>query len=229
MLKKWVLFLMGSFFSAALLAADIPTIHISTEDTAPYSFKGADGKIQGVSVDLLKLIFSKAKVNYTLTIDSWVHTYESALNITYHGAISTAETPERKSLFKWVGPLVTMQWVLLAKKGRYLSIDTLNDAKKYMIGGYRDDAITDYLKSKGFKNIRISENNSDNVSLLENEEIDIWATPEDIGYLQAKNLGVNDFKTVYYIKSIDYSLALNKSIPDEIVKQLSNALAEIRK
>lgn len=228
MLKKLILLLISSFFSASLLA-DIPVLQLITEDAAPYSFKDANGKIAGVSIDLLKSLFSRTQINYTLAIDTWENAYESALNKPYHGVLSTAGTPERKSLFKWVGPIVTMQWVFLAKKNRAISIEALGDAKKYIIGGYKEDAVTLFLESKGFKNIRVSINNRDNASLLESGKIDLWATPENVGYLQAKNLGITDLKTVYYIESVDYYIAFNKSVPDEIVEKLSDALAEVKK
>jgi len=227
MLKKLILVVLISLFSSTLFAA---TIHLVTEENPPFSFKNEKtGQVEGVSVELVKQIFKEAKVKYTLTIEDWNEAYNKALSTKNYAVFSTAKLPERAKKFKWVGPLVINNWVLLAKKDRAIKIDKLNDAKRYIIGGYRDDAKIIYLKSKGFTNFYLVDTDQDNVDSMKEGKIDLWITSLLKGSVAAQQMDPLNLEQVYEIQKIPLYLALNKKTSRLLVKKLNRALIKVKK
>jgi hypothetical protein len=49
---------------------------------------------------------------------------------------STARTPERDALFKWVGPTDEAEWVLLGRADHSFQLRSLEDARPLRIGTY---------------------------------------------------------------------------------------------
>ncbi|MEI8631015.1 hypothetical protein P4S72_00655 [Vibrio sp. PP-XX7] len=65
---------------------------------------------------------------------------------------SIARTKERESLFKWVGPIAPYNVYLFKLKARSdIIVNTLEDVKKYRIGGAYQDVKQLYLVSQGIK------------------------------------------------------------------------------
>jgi polar amino acid transport system substrate-binding protein len=63
---------------------------------------------------------------------------------------STSRTPGREELYKWVGPLVSNNWVLFARADDVRRPKSLEDLRPYTIGTYSNDAIAEYFSLKGF-------------------------------------------------------------------------------
>ncbi|MBC9045182.1 ABC transporter substrate-binding protein, partial [Pseudomonas aeruginosa] len=72
----------------------------------------------------------------------WDRVYQQALSEPGYGVFSTARTPEREDKFKWVGPLAVNDWVLMARGDSSIHLNSLEDAARYRIGGYKNDAIS---------------------------------------------------------------------------------------
>lgn len=86
-----------------------------------------------------------------------------------------ARLPDREKLFKWVGPIGPDDWILLAKADSKITLETLNDARKYKIGAYKGDAIAETLTKQGLKPVVVLRD-QDNAKKLVNGQIDLWAT-----------------------------------------------------
>lgn len=83
---------------------------------------------------------------------------------------AAARTPEREHIFKWVGPILNNKWILFAPKDSKIKITSLDDAKKYVVGGYNEDGFTAFLLKNGFTrvaNIDVSLNQRSNILKLE--------------------------------------------------------------
>ncbi|TPG94255.1 ABC transporter substrate-binding protein [Pseudomonas caspiana] len=239
MLKRLLLVLA----SASLLlingahAAENPDtgLVLLTENFPPYNMAkngknfAQDENINGIAVDIVREIFKRAEVTYSLTLRfPWERIYKLALEKPGYGVFVMARLPDREKLFKWVGPIGPDDWIMLAKADSKITLETLDQARKYKIGAYKGDAIAETLAKQGLKPIIVLRD-QDNAKKLVNGQIDLWATGDPAGRYLARQDGVTGLKTVLRFNSAELYLALNKDVPDETVAKLQAALDQLRK
>lgn len=206
-----------------------------TENFPPYNMAkngknfAQDENINGIAVDIVREIFKRAEVTYSLTLRfPWERIYKLALEKPGYGVFVMARLPDREKLFKWVGPIGPDDWIMLAKADSKITLETLDQARKYKIGAYKGDAIAETLAKQGLKPIIVLRD-QDNAKKLVNGQIDLWATGDPAGRYLARQDGVTGLKTVLRFNSAELYLALNKDVPDETVAKLQAALDQLRK
>ncbi|OOQ41953.1 amino acid ABC transporter substrate-binding protein [Pseudomonas fluorescens] len=239
MLKRFLLVLA----SASLLlinganAKDSPDtdLVLLTENFPPYNMAkngknfAQDENIDGIATDIVREIFKRADITYSLTLRfPWERIYKLTLEKPGYGVFVMARLPDREKLFKWVGPIGPDDWIMLAKADSKITLETLNDARKYKIGAYKGDAIAETLAKQGLNPIVVLRD-QDNAKKLVNGQIDLWATGDPAGRYLARQEGVSGLKTVLRFNSAELYLALNKDVPDETVAKLQAALDQMRK
>lgn len=239
MLKRFLL----ALASASLLliygahAADRPDtdLVLLTENFPPYNMAkngknfAQDENINGIATDIVREIFKRADITYSLTLRfPWERIYKLTLEKPGYGVFVMARLPDREKLFKWVGPIGPDDWIMLAKADSKITLETLNDARKYKIGAYKGDAIAETLAKQGLNPIVVLRD-QDNARKLVNGQIDLWATGDPAGRYLARQEGVSGLKTVLRFNSAELYLALNKDVPDETVAKLQAALDQMRK
>ncbi|BBP62780.1 MULTISPECIES: substrate-binding periplasmic protein [Pseudomonas] len=236
MLKRLVLALAGAtlLLAGTARAADTSLV-LLTENFPPYNMAkngknfAQDENIQGIAVDIVREIFKRADITYSLTLRfPWERIYKLALENPGYGVFVMARLPEREKLFKWVGPIGPDDWIMLAKADSTIALDSLEQARKYRIGAYKGDAIAETLGKQGLNPIVVLRD-QDNARKLVNGQIDLWATGDPAGRYLARQEGVSDLKTVLRFNSAELYLALNKNVPDEVVARLQKALDELRR
>lgn len=238
MLKRLLIALAGALvvLSGAARAEVDPdySVVLLTENFPPYNMAingknfAQEDNIDGIAVDIIKEMFKRAGVKYSLTLRfPWDRIYNLALEKPGYGVFVAARLPEREELFKWVGPIGPDDWVLLAKGDNPISLTSLDQAKKYRIGAYKGDAISEYLTEKGVEH-STSLRDQENARKLMAGQIDLWATGDPAGRYLAKQEGISGLRTVLRFDSAELYLALNKDIPDEIVSKLQAALDQMR-
>lgn len=110
--------------------------------------------INGIAVDIVREMFKRAEVTYSLTLRfPWERIYKLALEKPGYGVFVMARLPDRENLFKWVGPIGPDDWIMLAKADSKISLESLEQARKYKIGAYKGDAIAETLAKQGLKPI----------------------------------------------------------------------------
>ncbi|MCU1760374.1 ABC transporter substrate-binding protein [Pseudomonas sp. 14P_8.1_Bac3] len=239
MLKRLLL----ALASASLLlingahAAESPDadLVLLTENFPPYNMAkngknfAQDENINGIAVDIVREMFKRADITYSLTLRfPWERIYKLALEKPGYGVFVMARLPDREKLFKWVGPIGPDDWIMLAKADSKISLETLDDARKYKIGAYKGDAIAVSLAKQGLNPIVVLRD-QDNAKKLTSGQIDLWATGDPAGRYLARQDGVTGLKTVLRFNSAELYLALNKDVPDETVAKLQAALDQLRK
>lgn len=214
----------GSDYSMVLLTENFPPYNMAINGK---NFAQEDN-IDGIAVDIVKEMFKRAGVPYSLTLRfPWDRIYKLALEKPGYGVFVTARLPERESQFKWVGPIGPDDWVMLAKADSNISLNNLEEAKKYRVGAYKGDAIADYLAKHGVEPV-LALRDQENAGKLQEGEIDLWASGDPAGRYLAKQVGVTGLKTVLRFNSDQLFLALNRETPDAVVQKLQAALDKMR-
>jgi polar amino acid transport system substrate-binding protein len=205
-----------------------------TEQFPPYNFQ-KDGRLQGISVDLLEKAWEIMGESLNRTIIEllpWTEGYQRTLGEEDTVLFSTARLPEREQLFKWAGPIGPFRNVLLAKRDRNISVTNSEDLKKYKIGALKDDSAVQMLLNQGLKmeDLVLKTSSKPLIEMLQNESIDAWAYGDTAGIWLIQNSGLNtsDYRTAYILGRTDYYYAFNRETPDALVQSFQQALDSVK-
>ncbi len=208
---------LGCVGSLALLCASAlaraETLVLLTENLVPFNMAVNGGNyakndgISGISTDTVRAACERAQIECQLILRfPWDRVYQQALSEPGYGVFSTARTPEREDKFKW---------------------NSLEDAARYRIGGYKNDAISQHLVDRGLQ-VQLALRDNENVDKLASGQIDLWVTADPSGRYVAQREGLKEVKVVQRFHTAELFLALNKDTPDELVQKLQTAVDALR-
>ncbi|NBA94137.1 ABC transporter substrate-binding protein [Pseudomonas sp. R5(2019)] len=220
-------------FSSLSQAAE--PIVLLTENFPPYNMASngknfaQDENIQGIAADVVREMFKRADVPYSMTLRfPWERIYQSALKTPGYGVFVIARLAEREQLFKWVGPIGPDDWILLGRADSHFDITSLEQARGYKIGAYKGDAIALFLGKQKLNPV-VALRDQENARKLIDKDIDLWATGDPAGRYLARQEGITGLKTVLRFHGAELYLALNRQVPDEVVGKLQSALDALRR
>lgn len=208
---------------------------IYTENYPPFNmsisgqtFAHKPDDITGLCTDLVKQMLTHTSISFSMKLRDWSAGLSRAMKKPNHGIFCTAKTEERLPYFNWVGPLAEIQWTLFAKPGSSIKLNKLEDAKKYRIGGYKGDVLSDYLIDRGFNVITIT-NDALNPRKLVLGQIDLWVSDKLSGpYLASETEDIEDLVPALVFNSTPLYLAVNKETNPKTLESLKNAYKLIK-
>ncbi len=216
-------FIVVLLFSVSFLYSSNNVI-VALDDYRPLNYL-VEGKLQGPSVDIVKLLFKEINEKETIIYLPWKRGYETAQIKENFALASTTRTKEREKLFKWVGPLAAKKFIIYALKSSHIKIDTLDDLHKYTIGVERSTISEQMLLSRGITNLSKVNYPSQNMGMLLLKRIDLWSISSSTfhGILKKENVPDSEFEAVYVLKEAKLYIAFNKDTPDETITKWQNA------
>ncbi|GGU61439.1 hypothetical protein GCM10009504_17950 [Pseudomonas laurentiana] len=233
MFKLPAVLIFSIFLLSGAARASEPLV-LLTENFPPYNMAkngksfAQDANIEGIAADIVREMFRRADIPYSMTLRfPWERIYKLAMHTPGYGVFVTARQPDREALFKWVGPIGPDDWILLAREDSPITLERLEDARGFRIGAYKGDAIAEHLSKEGLRPAIVLRD-QDNAGKLLRGEIDLWATGDPAGRYLARQIGISQLKTVLRFQGAELYLALNKSVPDEVVSKLQQALEQMR-
>lgn len=196
---------------------------ITTEDAPPYNYTTDGGKtIVGSATEAVQEIFKRAGVSYKIAMYPWVRALEMAKSEKDTCVYSTTRTEEREKQFAWVGPIAPDNWMLFAKADSTIKLNSIDDARKYRVGGYRGDAVTLYLQEQKFA-IDEAANDDQTAQKLDAGRIDLWATGNLTGPFVASKMKTK-IKPLITIKKAELYLACNNGVAPATINKLNASL-----
>lgn len=210
-------------------------VKIVSEVYPPYQFIDKNGELHGWSADKVKSIFRHADVTYNINVYPWTRAYQLALIQPNTFIYSLLRTEIRESLFQWVLPLCPIEFSFYRLKKRTdIEVNSINDAKNYLIAAQKGQASAEYLLDLGFepgKNLTVSYNNDNFIQLLAHERVDLIVLSS--GYVQSKKLTdslyINEIEAIFPIDYLGNSLYLASSLntSSALIEKIRNAYSEI--
>lgn len=211
------------------------TLTVFTEEFPPYNFTN-DGKVVGVSTEVVKKILNIAGYKYKLKSYPWARTYSLAQKTQNALIFSISRRPNREDLFKWIGVITPATYSIFCHSSRNdINVVKLSDLKNYRIGTSIDDARESYLLGKGFttddfSRIGGSDSNVINLKKLMNNRIDVWPMPDAVAYYTVKQQGYENAKRI--LKKVlplsdlsgGYYIAASLNTPESVVINIKTAL-----
>jgi ABC-type amino acid transport substrate-binding protein len=207
-------------------------LQIITEEFPPFSYADANGQAAGQSTDVVNGILTRLKQSAGIEILPWSEGYSRALAGPDVVLYSTARTDEREHLFKWVGPIASFDYMLYAKNGSSLQIDSLEAAKKVgKIGVVKDDARYQFLQQNRFENIVTCETDTECLRDLLAGNTDLWLGSTANAATIAEKAGIDpsSLKGVYPVRTVQMYIAFSNDTPDTIVQNWQDALDAMKR
>lgn len=196
---------------------------LTTENAPPLNYSTDGGKtIVGSSTEVINELFKRAEIDFSNKMYPWARAIEMAHYDKNTCVYSTTRTEEREKSFLWVGPIAPNDWILFAKADSPITLDSLEAARAFKIGGYRGDAITLYLQSQKFL-IDEAGNDEQSVQKLNAGRVDLWAAGVLGGPFIAAKMNVK-VKPLLSFKKAEMYLACNTSVPQVTIDKLNAAL-----
>jgi ABC-type amino acid transport substrate-binding protein len=205
-----------------------------TEEYPPYNYT-ENGKLKGISVDLMEEIFKYMGSNLTVNdikVFPWSRAYALIKMQRNTMLFSTIKTEYSEKLFKWAGPIDNTRIALITKKSRNVKINSINDMAEYKIGVIKDDIGKMILLSKGLKKDTFKEFNNIKslIKKLASNRIDLWLYESKVAKWILKNSGEDpeDYEEVYILKASDLYFAFHKDTPDSFINKFQESLEAVK-
>ncbi|HPO54651.1 MAG TPA: transporter substrate-binding domain-containing protein [Ignavibacteriaceae bacterium] len=201
-----------------------------TENYKPLNYQEG-GELKGLAPDLLREICAALGVPFKADVLQWEQGYQTTLSTGNAVLFSTILNSSRKDLFKWAGPIASLDWSFYSNSPASISLKSLDDAKVVQrIGVIKDYAIEQYLLEQGFTNLVYVNNNIEAFDKLLKGEIDLY--PSDKITAEAALQSLN--KTIWSVTPLLTILtdlvyfAFNKEVPDDVVADFQREIDKLK-
>jgi ABC-type amino acid transport substrate-binding protein len=201
-----------------------------TEIYKPFNYTEA-GEITGLAPDLLKEICQNLNIPFDVSVKSWDEGYNLAQTTPGAVLFSTSMNSQRKELFKWAGPIASIEWKFYALAQNQITFQSLDDARKVRaIGVLKDYTIEQFLVKNGFTNLIYCKDHQDAINKLLKEEIDLYPSDRFTTEATLEILGksIYNLKEVLPIKTEMIYYAFNKMTPDEVVADFQQEIDQLK-
>jgi len=232
MYKKIAVIFMILFFSFNIVLAS-QTIKIVTEEYPPHNYM-ENGKVVGLSTEIIERVCKELKMNYTIEIVPWARAVAIAKSEPNAIIYTICRLPDRETQYKWVRPVTVFKFYFFSLKDRHLDINDLDTAKKMSIGTYRKDATETFLLTKGFelnKNLFSAADTVDMVQTLYNRRVDAIPIDDFSMAINTKKIGAppNSFVKNMFLFQVDAYFAFSNQTSDATVKKFQQAFDKLQK
>ena len=207
-------------------------LRIITEEFPPFNYAGADGNAAGQSTEVVNDILIRLNQKASIEVLPWSEGY----NLTSAGPrtvlYSTVRTDEREKLFRWVGPIASVDYMLYARNGSGLQVGSLEAAKKAgRTGVVEDDARYQFLLENRFLNITTCESDAECLRNLMAGTTDLWLGSSADAADIAKKEGIDPsaFVALYPVRTVPLYIAFSNDTPDTVITRWQDALDAMKK
>ena len=125
--------------SETVVAQPLETLHVVLDENyPPYSFRNAQGQLQGLSVDLWKLYARKTGTPVELTGMPWSEAYRAMVDSHFDAIDTITFNEERADLFLFTDPYVTMNVPVFVRAG-LTGVGSLESLAGFRVGAKKAD------------------------------------------------------------------------------------------
>ena len=205
-------------------------IKFITENYKPLNYV-ENSILTGLAPDVLKNICNGLNIPYNVEVLPWSEGYNMALKTDNVVLFSTVLNTDRKDLFKWAGPIASLDWSFYTSSLSQITINTLDDAKKAgKIGVLKDYAVEQYLVREGFTNLVYCTDNIQAFDRLLKGEIDLFPSEKITAEaaLNSLNKSIYSVTEKLTIRTDLVYFAFNKNIPDDVIADFQREIDQLK-
>ncbi len=214
--------------TAAGHAQDI--VEVVTEQWKPFSYE-ENGVVKGSATKIVLAVLERAGIEYSMNVYPWARSYKTALKRKSVLIFAIVRTEEREPLFKWVGQVAPTDKSTFYKLSRRTDIvvNSLDDAKKYVIGANIDSDKHQFLVKNGFERLSLVSDQALSPKQLFAGHIDLWIM-HDINMaalLEAATIPAGKIVKVFTAYESRPYMAFSKGTADDLVAKAVRAYDEL--
>lgn len=218
-------------FLSGCVLADPARLSVYTIEEPPFNFVDHDGRLTGISVDVVTELLRRSGDKGDITLIPWARAYQEAQRTAGVVLFTAARTPEREDKFHWITDVVQNSWGFFAAKKLQFDINSLDDLKAVSrIGVLRGGAREKYLMENGFSNIVPVTTFRQLERMLENNRIDLFFYAE-LGLATAASVRDDElppFKSVFNVLPPRSYILMSKATDPEVVTRWQQLAKEIK-
>lgn len=223
----------GLIFGFSTIAADKSEWRIVTEIAPPYQSYIND-ELQGIALDKVRPVLAQAGIVADIEVFPWARAFQLAKTQKNTIIFSMVRLEEREPYFHWIGLVEQARlsfFSLATNKG--ITINSIEDAKKWSIGAVRNDFNHQYLSKTGFaenEHFILRSHLTEVFELLLLNRIDLMLA--DMAFMdliiEDKNLKQSDIKIHFQPNDAvrDIYIAVNKDSDAHVVALLTQLFAD---
>jgi ABC-type amino acid transport substrate-binding protein len=207
-------------------------LRIITEDLPPFSYTGTGGRVTGQSADVVNAILVRLNKTGEIEIQPWDTGYRAALAGPGVALFSTARTGEREHLFKWAGPVASFDYMLYARNGSAIRINSLEGARNAgTIGVVKGDARQAFLEQNNFSRLATCDSDAECLRNLLAGKSDLWlgSTTDADTTARKERIDPGSFTAVYPVRTVALYIAFSNDTPDSVVSAWQGALDTMKR
>lgn len=201
-----------------------------TEIYKPFNYTES-GEIKGLAPAVLKAICRNLEIPFKVSVLPWEEGYHLARTTPGAVLFSTSMNSQRRDLFKWAGPIASLEWKFYAPAQSRLNPGSLDEAKQVRaIGVLKDYTIEQYLVNQGFTNLVYCNDHLDAIKKLISGVIDLYPSDRYTTEAAMKSLGQSEYnlKEVLPVKTELIYFAFNKEVPDQVVADFQEEIDRLK-
>lgn len=229
---------MPHLFAALLILFSVTVsanpLTIVTEQYPPYNYEER-GSIKGMSTEVVSAVLKELDLEVDIEIYPWARAYDMASTQENVLIYSISRTPQRESLFNWVGVIASIDFTIFALERRQdINIQSLEDIRAYMLGLVRGDALEQFFSANNFTEIERVNTNKQAMEMLLASRTDLWPISKQAGtYILKKNnmIPAQTVRAVFELEefsSEDLYMAFSRSTNKKLVNDFKRALEKIK-
>ena len=210
---------------------------IVTEHSPPYQELNKNGDVVGFTTEVIQAAMAHTSINYDLRIYPWSRSYALAKQNKNTCIYLIGRSKEREELFHWLQPITsTNDYFIGLEANKNVTINILDDVRKYKVAVLKDDRTHSMLLSYGFvenKNLYIVNNTYSLLKLLIlRPEVDlILADPLNVTYrAKFNNIDPKLFKSYFKINSkpVHLYFACNLATDSKIIAAIDKGITTVK-
>ncbi|MDV7338922.1 transporter substrate-binding domain-containing protein [Terasakiella sp. A23] len=226
-----IVFMIAMIIGAATYAADM---RVMGHRVPPFTMHDEEGKVQGLSADLFQLVHqqvSKTESMIHILPVTFNRLYTELQKATRRVGITIGRNAKREKLFKWVGPYLTVNLGVIAKKKKKFKFSSIDDLKAYKIATIENTAPEQALRKMGMPlaNLKRDLFPQKNIYQIHNDHVDLLAYPlQATSYLMKQNnIDGRDYEEVFPLRQIDLYFAFSKDFDETEIQTYQKALEQV--
>lgn len=214
--------------------ADALSMTLVSEHLPPLTVIEDRRLVSGSNYTQVMALLKTAEIEHDFKYFPWARTYDYALKNKNVLIFSLARIPEREAHFLWLKLLSSHRTVFLSRKGVWPEVQSLEDAKKYVLGVKRNDVVHHFLLSRGYsegKNLMVVKDSLMTINMLLSGRIDFanaWPALRK-EYCQTLRCSESDFEERFEVEELrqDLWLAASKGTEQHLLERLQKAISEM--
>jgi len=202
-----------------------------TEEQPPVNYIDQSGDVSGRSTAIAREIMKRININAPIHLLNWTTGYNTVLDTPNTAIFSTTQTHQREAMFKWVGPVATVEYSFFGRDDLTTPVHSIPEVRNAgLVAVVGNTGRHQTLQSSNIDNLLICEDDKACVEAVLTGKAALWFGTKDMYAQNAKRLSqeMNKIVEVWPYMTRGMYIAFNRKTPDSEIALWQNTLDEMK-